>query len=307
MLRNEVCFFFRKKMAHKDYFPIRTNNIVSCNTCAKRVPIKRMEQVRKGDHVIVNDSNCIVVEIHSSDSWCIKVTAIHSFPNDEESELKREKIDILLCRSPFVVSYACPMFKRSEIVRRAEERLASNANGNKEFATWCVTNRCFSVPVLETRINYQFRYPLFLQTMHDDKISLCDSCYEGFLQKCLPVGCIDRRPNAINKGDIVSYFYYWVWHDAVVMEVKANNKLVLAHCGMESVFYPMRIMKETVKFEDSKTLKVYVYDEWKVYSPEEVVERAQSMIGEKRSYFAFNMISKSAEFAKWCKAKMVEF
>lgn len=291
-------------MAHTDYLPIRTNNIVSCNTCAKRVLIRNRKQVRNGDHVIVKKSNCIVVEIHNSDSWCIQVTAIYPYPKDV---LKREKIEIPLRSSAFVVSYACPMFERSEVVRRAEEKLASNANANKEFATWCVTNRCFSVPVLDVYIGYQFEQPSSLQNMHDDRKSLCDSCYEGFLQKCLSPGYEKGRPNTVKRGDIVSYFYYWIWHDAVVMEVKPNNKLVLAHCGMESVFYPLRIMKETVKFEDSKSLIVYKYDNWKVYSPDEVVERAQSMMGEKTPFYALHLYSQSVKFAKWCKAKTAEY
>lgn len=95
-----------------------------------------------------------------------------------------------------------------------------------------------------------------------------------------------------------------LWHDAVVMEVKSDNKLVLAHYGVGSLFHPKKIIKETVHFEKDKVLTVYDYDKWNVYSPDEVVERANSRMNEEKWSFTSN---RSSQFAKWCKVKMAEY
>ncbi|VDI46872.1 Hypothetical predicted protein [Mytilus galloprovincialis] len=88
--------------------------------------------------------------------------------------------------------------------------------------------------------------------------------------------------NDVKKGDIVSYSYYMLWHDAVVMEVISDNTLILAHYGIASLFHFKKIIKETVRFEENKSFGVYNYDGWNVYSPDEVVKRAESRIGEEK-------------------------
>ncbi|XP_063399716.1 uncharacterized protein LOC134684360 [Mytilus trossulus] len=309
-------------MSYKDYFPISKNNIDSCKSCVKKELIKKSEQVCDGDHIIIRSLHCdhhlIVVKKHGSNNRYIDVTAIHSYPKKEENSksLHREKKNIPLDGSAFVVSYRCPMFSRDEIVRRAEERFTSNESGKNEtyeynlatsncehFATWCVTNRYFSFQVLQFNSNFGCLHAPDLKDMHT-KRELCDSCYGGLLQTVLSVPWKHVRPNGVKKGDIVSYSYYMLWHDAVVMEVKSDNTLVLAHYGIASLFHFKKIIKETVKFGGNDSLTVYIYDGWNVYSPDEVVKRAESRIGEEKWSFTSN---RSSQFAKWCKIKAPEF
>lgn len=310
-------------MSHIGYFPFEKNNIDSCKECVRKVPIRKIEQVCDGDHIILRSLVCdyhlIIVEKHYSNSRYVQVSAIYSYLNKNimSKSLHREKRQIPLDGSAFVVSYRCPMFSRDEIVRRAEERFKTNESGKNKiyennlatsncefFATWCVTNRYFLVQVLQ--FNTGLGYPLRagdLKDMHR-KRQLCDSCYLGLLQTVLSVPWMRVQPNGVKKGDIVSYSYYMLWHDAVVMEVKSDNKLVLAHYGVRSLFYPMRIIIETVCFAESTTLTVYNYDGWNVYSPDEVVKRAESRIGEEKWHFNDNS---SSQFSKWCKVKMAEY
>ncbi|CAC5375461.1 unnamed protein product [Mytilus coruscus] len=308
-------------MSYYDYFPIEKNKIDSCKSCVRQIPIEKSKQVRVGDHIILRSVQCdhhlIIVEKHNSNSHCVQVTAIHSYPDSKNlKSLHRETKKIPLDGSALVVSYRFPMFSRDEIVRRAEKRLTNNDTGSNEiyeynlatsncehFATWCVTNRYFSFQVLQFNTSFGFLHAPALKIMHNNR-ELCDSCYGGLLQTVLSVPWKHVRPKDVNKGDIVSYFYYMLWHDAVVMEVKSDNKLVLAHYGVGSLFHFKKIIKQTVRFKDHEYLTVYKYDGWNVYSPAEVVERAESRLGEEKWSLTSN---RSSHFAKWCKVKMAEF
>lgn len=308
-------------MSYSDYFPIENNNIDSCNSCVRQIPIEKGKQVRVGGHIILRSFRCdhhlIIVKKHNSNSRYVEVTAIHSYRNRENKKsLHREAKHIPLDGSAFVVSYRCPMFSRDEVVRRAEERFTNNESESNEvyeynlatsncehFATWCVTNRYFSFQVLQFNTSFGFLHALDLKDMHTNR-ELCDSCYGGLLQTVLPVPWKHVRPNDVKKGDIVSYSYYMLWHDAVVMEVISDNTLILAHYGIASLFHFKKIIKETVRFEENKSFDVYNYDGWNVYSPDEVVKRAESRIGEEKWSFTSN---RSSHFAKWCKVKMPEY
>lgn len=110
----------------------------------------------------------------------------------------------------------------------------------------------------------------------------------------------------VKSGDCISYEYWKLPHDAVVVDVeplstKPNNEghITVVHYALDRIFGTRYIKRERVFFNLSKQSVVVKSFPGKVVYPEEiVVQRAISRLGEKKFHIVGNI---SSDFVHWAK------
>lgn len=238
-------------------------------------------------------------------------------------DFKREKV----C----VVEYKY-RYKKEEIIQRAKIlHSAIEKTGNytynlfdnncEHFATFCVTGRTFSVQVSKLMLMWDmFLNSGFLGLNNElarniaefEKHLICDECYK--MNRHL-LG-VSLKPivstKDIEKGDIIRYSYWNFCHEAVVLdkeEMKQSDQNIVvcsvAHYAFFGPFSHRTITEEKISVRlDGQSFKLnydsYPYD---AYTPDEVVERARSRLGEQSFIFYSN---DSSHFARWCKLKLLK-
>ena len=226
-----------------------------------------------------------------------------------------------------VVKYFNNQYTPEQIVERAiheQENLGTDAakfqynlfeNNCEHFATWCVTGQKLSVQVGKFRMTINMAWSIGLQGLGDEtkrndeaycRDLLCKPCYERnkklFAVPKQPV----RSSKDVRVGDIITYSYYRLRHDAVVMEIKNSSQhrleVLVAHYAFCGLFAHRTIKQEplVIPFDGSVTVADYSGLEYNCYAPKEVVERAQSRLDEQM--FAF-FANDSCHFARWCKLR----
>lgn len=111
----------------------------------------------------------------------------------------------------------------------------------------------------------------------------------------------------VQKGDIIRYSYWNLWHDAVVLEVSKKTKKAvvcsIAHYAFRGIFSHRTIIEERKEIQLNGQCSKLDYDlpQYDVYEPEEVVRRARKRLGEQLFVFFSN---DSSHFARWCKLKL---
>ncbi|CAC5380924.1 unnamed protein product [Mytilus coruscus] len=116
-----------------------------------------------------------------------------------------------------------------------------------------------------------------------------------------------KKAEDVQKGDIIRYSYWHLWHEAVVLSIEDVNKSYLkcyiAHYAFCGLFSYRTIIKEELKihFDGTFTMLEYGPPKYDTYDPDVVVNRAHKRIGEQLFVFFSN---DSSHFARWCKLKL---
>lgn len=242
--------------------------------------------------------------------------------------MKVEKRVRLKDRNIAVVKYNSNirLFSADEIVRRAESEAHQDSEGGpttfkyellrnncEHFATWCVTGKKLSLKEPKsTMVVWMFFRTGFAAILDENKKNeneyevgmICSSCYE----RNKAVINVEKRKilkqTDVNYGDIITYRYYTLWHNAVVLNVhkKETNymKCDIAHYAYCGPFQHRTIVKEQllIPFDGSVNVLVYPAKTFQTYSAHEVVTRAEQRINEQEfAIFSNN----SSQFARWCK------
>ena len=320
------------------------SEIGGCIECVKAIPVFSGEEIDEGDHIVfagaVYDHHGIVVSKLPSGNQFEIIEATNTVSGVVVGLSKffggKAKIDRSVKEFNFsvqnirVVEYRNRKFSKQETVQRAREYLdheKNEKNKNKSFkyhlfdnncehfATYCVTGNRFSIQVTKFRLTVKlfFKRGFFgisnemirNEKEYENKI-ICRKCYEinkGLLSvNVKPI----RKADDVNKGDIIRYTYYNLWHEAVVLEIKEVKdsylKCDVAHYAFCGFTKHRTIISEELKIDfDGKRCMLEYAPKYKVYDPETVVQRARRRLGEQQFVFFSN---DSSHFARWCKLKL---
>ena len=240
---------------------------------------------------------------------------------DEEVDFQKTKT--------LVVKYFNNKFTPEEIVQRAiseQEKFGTNdakfkynlfENNCEHFATWCVTDQRLSVQVRKFRMIISMVWSIGWEGIGDEtkrndaayyRGLLCEPCYERnkklFAVPKQPI----RHSTDVSVGDIITYSYYTLRHDSIVMEIKTSSQchleVLVAHYAFCGFFAHRTIVQEllVIPFDGSISVTDYSSSGYSIYPPEEVVERARSRLGEQLFIFFAN---DSCHFARWCKLRRI--
>ena len=233
-------------------------------------------------------------------------------------DFEKEKICVVVYRQRYT---------KMQTIQRAENECCDEekrkkykyhlfGNNCEHFATFCATGKEISVQVTKLKLTCK----LFWRSgfagisdelvrnavMYENKI-ICEDCFQ-MNKKLLGV---EVKPivyeEDVEKGDIIRYSYWNLWHEAVVMEkMSITNSSV--ECKIAHYAFILSRLHRSIK-EERLVIKLkgqyrklnYTSPSYDVYEPDEVVERARGRIGEE-SYVFFS--NDSSHFARWSKLRL---
>ena len=186
--------------------------------------------------------------------------------------------------------------------------LSSNC---EHFATYCCIGEEVSIQVSKYQLGRRVVRKEGFKALGDEEVRakiahdmgiLCRHCYDD-LRRELELDK-DKDIMHVKEGDIVSYSYYGMEHDAVVLEVTKRGtdtvECIIAHYAFTSFYsWKKEIIEEKKTFYKKYAfVKMYKALSHSINSRSDVVRKARLRIGE-RQYSYFNNDSHS--FARWCK------
>lgn len=315
--------------------------IRSCIECIKIVPVFSPDDIEEGDHVVdigsLYDHHMIITDkktpslfeiVEATNTakkfWSALLTS-EMFGGKaklviSERELDFEKNNI------GVVVYKDRKFTKPETASRALEHYEKTSehykynlfeNNCEHLATYCVTGEMISLQVeaIEIRIlslstkksrsdwEQQRHKKLFKRGI------ICKPCYEmnTKLLSATPIR-IDSKAD-VKPGDIIQFSCNDCWEQAVVLTTNNPTKrtvdCVIAHYILPASSSRKTIMREnkTIKFGEVYKLN-YDLSKFEIYKAKDVVQRAESRVGEQKFVIFSN---ESSHFTRWCKLKVWKF
>lgn len=315
-----------------------------CIECVKAIPVFSAEQIENGDHITfagaIYDHHAIVVKkrsdklfevIEATNTFSGVVVSFSKFLGQKAKLVSSTKTFDFKKQKIHVIFYRKRRYSKSETVKRAKRCLKGGdvdnqsiadykyhlfENNCEHFATYCVTGEEFSIQVTKFRLTSKLFWTSGFIGISDEKKRtekehenniICDECYEINMKLLdAPIRKITKKED-IQKGDVIRYSYWNLWHEAVVLEIsEVKNDYVtcfIAHyafCG----FFSHRTIKRELIFiylNGSYSKIEYKSPAFNVYDPETVVCRAESRLDEQMFVFFSN---DSSHFARWCKLKL---
>lgn len=313
---------------------------VNCIECVKAIPVFSADDLEPGDHLIlfgaVYDHHGIIVEksedgetfeiIEATNTWLGASSGASKFfggkaaikRSSKKFDFKKEKICVVVYRHRYTKMQTIERAQNECCDEEKSKKYKYDLFGNncEHFATFCVTGKKISVQVTKLKLTCR----LFLSSgfvgisdelerngkMYENKI-ICEDCFQ-MNKKLLGV---EVKPivneKDIEKGDIIRYSYWNLWHEAVVLEkMKTTNSSVeckIAHYAFCGLFSFRTIKEENLLVQlKGQCLKLnYAPPAYDVYEPDKVVKRALKRIGEQSFVFFSN---DSSHFARSCKLKL---
>lgn len=317
-----------------------------CIECVKAIPVFSAADIEKGDHITfagaIYDHHAIVVDTFSDNSVeIIEATNTFSGVVVGISKFFGQKAKLVSSRKTFnftrekirVIFYKRRRYSKFDTVNRAKKFFGNCGkqddepptadykydlfeNNCEHFATYCVTGEKFSIQVTKLRLTAK----LFLSNgfigISDEKKRnekefenniICESCFK-INQKLLevPIRTI-RNKDDVQKGDVIRFSYWNLWHEAVVLEISEVKsdciKCFIGHYAFCGLWSHRKIIKELISINFNGSYRKLEYNPplFHVYDPETVVHRAESRIGEQMFVFFSN---DSSHFVRWCKLKL---
>ncbi|VDI32429.1 Hypothetical predicted protein, partial [Mytilus galloprovincialis] len=289
-------------------------------------------------HAIVVDvdtntgtDNEIEIEIVHATNTAAKATFASFHPFGNKARLKKVKQRVNFKDKKVVVykySSKIKLFLPHIIAERAKSEANADLKGGKgkfkynlfknnceHFATWCVTGGKRSLQERKFSMVFWMFLRSGFQGISDENERnekeyengmLCFSCYE----RNKTVLDVEKRhifkKTDVKIGDIITYSYYNLWHNAVVLDVNGmeDNYTTcdIAHYAYCGPFKHHTIVKEKLLIPFDGSIKVIIYpSNFNTYTAQEVVERAEERLNEQEfAYFS----NDSSQFARWCKLKL---
>ena len=316
----------------------------SCIECVHAEPVTDGDDIQMGDHIIywgrIYDHHAIVVSVEPcerepSNKRKRRITVIHAsnsatgaakgfFGFESKAKILRttEERDFAKSKT-MVVRYLHRPYTPEEIIQRAMdimngkigETFHYNLLGNncEHVVSWCVIGQKISIQVKKFITGLSMYWSLGWEGLGKEiernkalkaQGLLCEPCFKRNEKLCkVPKREVVRRED-INVGDIITYKYHKLDHDAIVMEIGSvdNNEIVVivAHYAFCGVLDHRMIQEDhlSIPLDGSVTVTDYSGTEYSVYQPDEVVRRAKRRVGEQKFIF---FVNDSCHFARWCK------
>lgn len=112
-----------------------------------------------------------------------------------------------------------------------------------------------------------------------------------------------RSTKDLSPGDVIRFTYCGLPHEAVLVKIEEAEDISInvIHYKYAGMFGTREVVNEKMTFNlPDKNMYIHDYENFEVYEPEEVVQRAESRVGEKK----FNTVTnRSSHVARWCKLK----
>ncbi|WAR09944.1 hypothetical protein MAR_035020 [Mya arenaria] len=168
-----------------------------------------------------------------------------------------------------LVVYKHRKYTNNEIVQRAREFAIDYKynvfnNNCEHFATECVTGHAFSAQIGKYEIALKLFWQGGLSAIFDERKRnmsmnrikhICDTCYKkNTLLLGVPPTPITNK-NDVKKGDIIRYRYYFVNHEAVILEASYKEKRQIIKCHIAHYAFrlfscnPMTIQEEVISIK----------------------------------------------------------
>ena len=312
---------------------------VNCIECVNVIPVFSADDLEPGDHFILygaahnhhgiiarkSEDGEIFEIIEASNTWLGASSGASQFfggkaaikLSSKKFDFKTEKICVVVYRHRYTKMQTIERAQNEWYFEKKSKKYKYDLliNNCEHFATFCVTGKGFSVHMTKLKLTCR----LFLSSgfvgisdelerndkMHENKI-ICEDCFQ--MNKKLLGVTVKPIVNGedIEKGDIIRYSYWNLWHEAVVTEkmktTKSSVECKIAHYAFCGLFSHRTIREEKLLVQlKGQYLKLnYTPPAYYVYKPDEVVERARRRIGEQMFVFFSN---DSSHFARWCKLK----
>ncbi|XP_052083691.1 uncharacterized protein LOC127721044, partial [Mytilus californianus] len=308
-----------------------------CIECVKAIPVISACEIQEGDHIVfagtVYDHHAIVesklpdkrFEIIEATNTIFGV-ATGVFLGKKARIRKSTRLFNFATQNLRVVSYRVRPFTRKETAQRARHVVEGDGTNGKydydllennceHFATYCVTGRKFSIQVTKFRLTSSLFWKSGFIGISDESIRnekqyengiICKQCFEInrqlFKVNVRPI----EKAEDVQKGHIIWYSYWNLWHDAVILDLKyVDNSYVtcyIAHYAFCGIFMHRTIIRDELIVYFVGSFKILEYDppDYNVYDVETVIERASGRLGEQQFIFFSN---DSSHFSRWCKLK----
>lgn len=310
---------------------------LQCIECVQAVPVLHLDELDIGDHVVfdrghyahhgiivsnIKDGKFKIVEATAKPGVASATSSSKSFGRKADIECSWQELNLQEQRI-LVVVYKNGRYSGMDTALRAQRYYADVkfrgykynllTNNCEHFATYCATGHQFSLQVKKVDLVTQ----LFLtgrignekqrnESLFRNKI-ICEPCYIMNLNLLDVTHVAITNDEDIKIGDIIQYSYWRLLHNAVVLKKIRTNTMEsvcsIAHYAYCGPFHDKTIKEETlgIRFDGGYFKLDYAPPRYDVYAPEDVVRRAESMIGEQRfTYFS----NDSCHFARWCKLKL---
>lgn len=304
---------------------------IHCIECVKAVPVFCLDELGIGDHVMFDRGpyahhGIIVSNIQDGKFKIIEATST-------SEGLPRRMVDIVCSWKEFnlqeqriaIVVYKNGRFSRMDTALNAMQyyrdvhfnrHYCYNLffNNCEHFATFCATGHHLSLQVKKVGLVIYLFFTNRLRTEKNRneglfrKNIICEPCYE-MNRNLLDVTHVPiTNDEYIKIGDIIEYSYWGLRHNAVVLrKIETNTEgslCSIAHYAFTNTPFSPKIIKverKRIRFGRRFRKLDYAPPRYDVYAPEDVVRRAESMIGEQRfTYFS----NDSCHFARWCELKL---
>ncbi|VDI08193.1 Hypothetical predicted protein [Mytilus galloprovincialis] len=308
-----------------------------CIECVKAIPVFSANEIQEGDHIVfagtVYDHHAIVesklpdkkFEIIEATNTIFGV-ATGLFLGKKALIGKSTKLFNFATQNLRVIAYRVRPFTRKETAQRARDFVAGDGTSGKydydlldnnceHFATYCVTGRKFSIQVTKFRLTSSLFWKSGFIGISDESVRnekqyehgiICKQCFEINRQ----LFNVNVKPivqaGDVQKGNILRYSYWNLWHDAVILEIKdvkeSHVTCFIAHYAFCGIFSHRTILREEliVYFDSGFKILDYSPPDFNVYDVETVIERASGRLGEQQFIFFSN---DSSHFSRWCKLK----
>ncbi|XP_052083690.1 uncharacterized protein LOC127721043 [Mytilus californianus] len=314
------------------------SEISGCIECVKAIPVFSSDEIDEGDHIAfagaIYDHHAIVVAKLANEKFeiieatnTISGVAIGMFLGRKALIGSSVKSFNFAKQNLRVIAYRIRQHSKKDTAERARnfcdgERKSEAYkydlfdNNCEHFATYCVTGRKFSIQVTKLRLTGRlFLKSGFLGISNEMKRNekeydngiICEKCFDINKRlldvKLRPI----RKAEDVQKGDIIRYSYWNLWHEAVVLSIttinKSNLTCCIAHYAFCGFLSHRTIIEEQlkIKFNGKCAMLEYGPPKYHIYDPDTVVERAKRRVGEQQFVFFSN---DSSHFARWCKLKL---
>ncbi|XP_052083693.1 uncharacterized protein LOC127721045 [Mytilus californianus] len=308
-----------------------------CIECVKAIPVFSACEIQEGDHIVfagtVYDHHAIVESklpdkrfeiIEASNTFFGVVTGV--FFGKKAIIGKSTRLFNFATQNIRVIAYRVRPFTRKETVQRARNFVEGDGTSGKydydlldnnceHFATYCVTGRKFSIQVTKFRLTSSLFWKSGFIGISDESIRnekqhehgiICKQCFEInkllFDVNFMPI----KKAADVQRGNIIRYSYWNLWHDAVILDIKDVNEshvtCYIAHYAFCGILSHRTIIRDELRvyFDGSFKLLEYGPPDYNVYDIENVIERASGRLGEQQFMLFSN---DSSHFSRWCKLK----
>ncbi|XP_063416048.1 uncharacterized protein LOC134697693 [Mytilus trossulus] len=270
---------------------LQISEMSGCIECVKAIPVFSANEIQEGDHIVfagtVYDHHAIVEsKLPDKEFGIIEATntifgvTTGFFLGKKALIGKSTKLFNFATQNLRVIAYRVRPFTQKATAQRARDFVAGDGTSGKydydildnnceHFATYCVTGRKFSIQVTKFRLTSSLFWKSGFIGISDESIRnvkqyehgiICKPCFEINKQLFnVNVRPIEKAED-VQKGNIIRYSYWNLWHDAVILDVRdveeSHVTCFIAHYAFCGIFSHRTILREKLRVYFDGSFKI---------------------------------------------------